>query len=131
MVGWQQQICPTPTMINLAALIDDAKCYQTIRQLRWVDGVDCPGCDSREVIKRGKDDTQSHRQRYQCKGCEFHFDDLTGSIFAGHHQPLQSWILKWVQNIFFMYINTHITIEYRIMNVILWVPFIRFLVWMK
>lgn len=80
-------------MLNLAALIDDAKCYQTIRQLRWADGVHCQGCDSREVIKRGKDDTQLHRQRYQCKGCEFHFDDLTGSIFAGHHQPLRSWIL--------------------------------------
>ncbi len=58
-------------MLNLAALIDDAKCYPTIRQLRWADGVQCPGCDSREVIKRGKDDTQIHRQRYQCKRCGF------------------------------------------------------------
>lgn len=46
-------------MINLAALIDDAKCYQTIRQLRWVDGVHCWGCDSREVIKRGKDELRA------------------------------------------------------------------------
>jgi len=80
-------------MINLAALIDDAKCYETVRQLRWTDGVTCPRCDCQQVIKRGKDDTQPHRQRYQCKGCRFHFDDLTDTIFAGHHQPLRIWIL--------------------------------------
>jgi hypothetical protein len=34
-----------------------------------------------------------HRQRYQCKGCSVHFDDLTDTIFAGHHQPLRVWIL--------------------------------------
>jgi len=27
---------------------------------------------SQDVIKRGKDDTQTNRQRYQCKGCRFH-----------------------------------------------------------
>lgn len=31
---------------------------------------------------RGKDETQSHRQRYQCKNCGAHFDDLTAPIFA-------------------------------------------------
>jgi transposase-like protein len=44
------------------------------------------------VIKRGKDDTQPQRQRYQCKGCKCSFDDLTDTIFGGHHQPLQKWI---------------------------------------
>jgi hypothetical protein len=33
------------------------------------------------------------RQRYQCKDCSAHFDDLTGTIFAGHHQPLRVWML--------------------------------------
>lgn len=78
--------------INLATLIDDAKCYRIIRQTRWCEEVCCPRCQSQEVIKRGKDDTQPHRQRYQCKGCRFNFDDLTDTIFAGHHQPLQKWI---------------------------------------
>ena len=45
------------------------------------------------VIKRGKDETQVHRQRYQCKECSAHFDDLTNTIFAHHHQPLRMWIL--------------------------------------
>jgi hypothetical protein len=29
-------------MINLQALIDDAKCYETVRAMRWPDGVGCP-----------------------------------------------------------------------------------------
>src|SRR5262249_49704572 len=33
------------------------------------------------------------RQRYHCHGCRKRFDDLTGTIFAGHHQPLRVWIL--------------------------------------
>ena len=32
-------------------------------------------------------------QRYECNACEKRFDDLTGTIFAGHHQPLKVWIL--------------------------------------
>ncbi len=39
------------------------------------------------------DDTQAHRQRYQCKDCGAHFDDLTDTIFARHHQPLRVWIV--------------------------------------
>jgi len=79
--------------LNLTYLIDDAKCYETVRQMRWKEGVRCPKCSSAEVIKRGKDETQSHRQRYQCKNCGTHFDDLTDTIFAGHHQPLRVWVL--------------------------------------
>ena len=79
--------------LNLTRLIDDAKCYETVRQLRWEAGVCCPKCSSVQVIKRGKDDTQPDRQRYQCKDCGTHFDDLTDTIFAGDHQPLRAWIL--------------------------------------
>jgi transposase-like protein len=61
--------------------------------MRWRTGVCCPKCNSQSVIKRGKDETQSERQRYQCKSCSTHFDDLTDTIFAGHHQPLRVWLL--------------------------------------
>lgn len=80
-------------MLNLAYLIDDAKCYETVRQMRWFGGICCPKCSSQQVIKRGKDEKQPHRQRYQCKDCGVHFDDLTDTIFAGHHQPLRVWIV--------------------------------------
>jgi transposase-like protein len=83
----------SPDLINLAALIDDAKCYQMIRQHRWPGGVCCPGCASRSVIHDGVDDTQKHRQRYRCKSCGGRFDDLSGTVLAGHHQPLRIWVL--------------------------------------
>ncbi len=79
--------------LNLTHLIDDGKCYETVRQMRWTTGVCCPKCKSSEVNKRGKDETQPARQRYQCKTCNANFDDLTDTIFAGHHQPLRMWIL--------------------------------------
>src|SRR5439155_25791662 len=57
------------------------------------DGVQCPSCESQHVIKRGFDDTEPARQRYECHDCNKRFDDLTDTIFAGHHQPLKVWVL--------------------------------------
>ena len=79
--------------VNIKNLIDDGQCYQTVRELRWPDGVACPSCESKEVIKRGFDDTEPARQRYECHNCDTRFDDLTDTIFAGHPQPLKVWIL--------------------------------------
>ena len=80
-------------MVHIRDLIDDAKCFETVRALRWPEGVSCPHCTSATVIKDGKDDVRPQRQRYLCQGCRRRFDDLTGTIFAGHHQPLRTWII--------------------------------------
>ena len=82
-----------PSLVNLQTLIDDAKCFEVLRQIRWSEGVTCPNCQSQQVIKRGFDETQPLRQRYQCKACQKRFDDLSDTILAGHHQPLRTWIL--------------------------------------
>ncbi len=74
-------------------MIDAAKCFETARELRWPDGVRCAHCESDTVVKNGRDETQSDRQRYHCRNCGRYFDDLTGTIFEGHHQPLTVWIL--------------------------------------
>ena len=55
--------------VNIQRLIDDVQCYQTVRELRWPDGVACPSCESKDVIKRGFDDTEPARQRYECHNC--------------------------------------------------------------
>jgi transposase-like protein len=78
---------------NIKNLIDDVQCYQTVRELRGPDGVQCPACESQHVIKRGLDDTELASQRYECHDCDKRFDDLTDTIFAEHHQPLKVWIL--------------------------------------
>ena len=82
-----------PDLVNLSALIDDAKCFALVRRHRWPEGVRCPACGSGTVVRDGLDDTQAHRQRYRCKACAGRFDDLTGTVLAGHHQPLRVWVL--------------------------------------
>jgi transposase-like protein len=82
-----------PDLVNLPALIDDAKCFALVRQHRWPEGVRCPLCASPAVIRDGRDETQPCRQRYRGKECAGRFDDLTGTVLAGHHQPLRVWVL--------------------------------------
>lgn len=79
-------------MLKFHDLLDNAKCYEQVRQLRWPDGVSCPRCASTDITRQGKDEKQPERQRYLCKHCERRFDDLTLSVFAGHHQPLKVWM---------------------------------------
>ena len=79
--------------LNIHNLIDDAKCFEAVRNLRWPNEIECPHCQSNHIVKRGKDDTQEHRQRYECKRCNKRFDDLTGTVFAGRHQSLKVWII--------------------------------------
>ena len=81
------------SLISIASLTSNEACYQQVRALRWPEGTVCPHCGSRDTIRRGKDDRQPERQRYQCKACQKRFDDLTGTVFEGHHQPLKVWIL--------------------------------------
>ena len=81
-------------IVSIQHLVGDEQCYETVRNLRWPDGTTrCPHCDSHDVIKRGHDETQPARQKYECKHCGKRFDDLTATVFAGHHQPLKIWIL--------------------------------------
>lgn len=80
-------------MLNIQHLIDDAKCFEVVRELRWPDGVRCPECSSSAINKRSFHTHQAHRQRYECRSCGQQFDDLSGTIFEGHHQPLRVWVL--------------------------------------
>jgi transposase-like protein len=84
----------TPFLVNLSSLLDDGKCFDLIRQHRWPEGVRCLHCDKATTVARdGHDDTQPHRQRYRCTACGSRFDDLSGTVLAGHHQPLRMWVL--------------------------------------
>lgn len=80
-------------MIHLPGLLDDEKCYAFVRRTRWPEGVRCPECAGKNVVRNGRDDTQRHRQRYVCNDCASRFDDLSGTVLAGHHQALKIWVL--------------------------------------
>ena len=42
--------------VNIKKLIDDAQCYDTVRELRWQERKKCPFCESHSIIKRGFDE---------------------------------------------------------------------------
>lgn len=87
-------------LLNIRQLMDDAKCYEVVRELRWPDGVKCPACDSGQINKRGFHDHQAHRQRYSCQECGRQFADVVKiNKKEGDHrvalffipQPWNSW----------------------------------------
>jgi hypothetical protein len=70
--------------VNIQNLVDDIQYYDAVRELRWPEGWTC----SKRVIRRG------FANDAPCQRCEYnqfdkHFDDLIGTIFSGHHQPLK------------------------------------------
>src|SRR4051794_46625 len=79
-------------MVNIQDLIDDARCYEAVRTMRWPDGVSCPHCPPPPVIKHGRADSQPPPHRSQSPAGRRRFDDLTGTIFADHRRPLRTWI---------------------------------------
>ena len=40
--------------VNIQGLLDEQRCYEAIRSLRWPNEVCCAHCHSTNVIKRGK-----------------------------------------------------------------------------
>ena len=80
-------------IVDIKHIISDEKCFETVRNLRWPQEVKCPHCHATCITKYGRDETQPARQKYRCRKCGKRFDDLTRTVFSGHHQPLKVWIL--------------------------------------
>ena len=81
------------TMINIQRLLSEKQCYETVRELRWTDGVECVDCKSKNINLNGRKGRGAACQKYVCKECGKGFDDLTDTVFSGHHLPLKVWIL--------------------------------------
>jgi hypothetical protein len=81
-------------LVNMLKFVDDAKCYDMVRRLRWSDGVGSPHCVSGQVVKQGRDETEPQWRRYERRPSGRRFDELTDKIFAGHPQPLRVWVLE-------------------------------------
>ena len=80
-------------MVNIQKLINQAECYIAIRKLRWPEGVECIDCHSKNIKRNGHPAHDPACQKYKCKDCGRRFDDLTKTIFSGHHQPVKTWVL--------------------------------------
>ena len=68
------------------ALPETEECLRELRRHRWPDEITCPHCDSPDTIKKGS--TSKDAQRYKCHSCSRKFNDLTGTLFAGHRLSL-------------------------------------------
>jgi len=79
--------------INLLKLMDEAKCYEMLREIRWADGVCCVHCNDMNIVKNGHDENHPDKQRYQCNNCHRNFDDLSGTLFSGSNKSLKVWIV--------------------------------------
>ncbi|MGZ8219875.1 transposase [Methylomagnum sp.] len=79
-------------MCRLPHLLDEDKCHEELRRMRWRHGTRCPGRASNRVFTRGRHDRPPACQRCLCGNCGKRFDDLTGTIFAGRHPPLAVWL---------------------------------------
>ena len=80
-------------MVNIRNLIGEAQCYEAVRELRWPTGVQCIACNNTNVKRNGRKGEENACQKYTCNNCGKCFDDLTGTVLSGHHQPLKVWIL--------------------------------------
>lgn len=78
-------------MCRLNNLIDEGKCDEEVRRIRWPNGVCGPACTSNKIAKRGRNHRQQEGRRYTCKNCGKRFDDLTKTLFMGRHQPWSVW----------------------------------------
>jgi len=88
--------------IQLHKILNVSLCWDIVREVRWEEGVSCPACQSKEVVKNGSDKTYPDKQHYYCKSCKKYFDDLTDTIFSGSHQPIHHWITV----LYMMHLNT-------------------------
>jgi hypothetical protein len=53
---------PVPClMLNILNLVNDATCFETVRALRWPEGVRCVHGDSAAVSQQGRDTPPPHR----------------------------------------------------------------------
>jgi len=57
-------------LVKIHELIDDEKCLDAVRKLRWPYEVQCPRCTSNKVIKHGHKKKQPHCQKYFCRNCD-------------------------------------------------------------
>lgn len=73
--------------------IDEATCYERLRDLKWKKGVECFECGSSDIRKNGHDKGVEHRQRYICKSCNKSFTDITDTVIASNHVPIQKWMV--------------------------------------
>ena len=79
--------------LNILDLVTDEKCYDFLRSVRWSQGINCPHCNSDNIVKNGKCSHNKQLQKYHCNDCQSGFNDLTDTVFQDSNKSLKVWIL--------------------------------------
>lgn len=69
---------------------DEDECVETLREIRWSDGVRCVDCDSATIECR-TETYREHYARYECLDCGRWFNDLSDTIFEYSKIALRYW----------------------------------------
>src|SRR5216684_919095 len=76
------------TLIDVINLFDtDERCRELLVRLRWPNGPECPRCKMPAV------ELATAKQLFYCKGCDYQFTVMSGTVFNDSHLPLQKWFL--------------------------------------
>lgn len=70
--------------------LGEAWCYETLRRVRWPNGIARPFCGRGHVTTHSKS-SRTPRRRYLCLGCRRTFTDLTGTPLARTNLSLGTW----------------------------------------
>jgi transposase-like protein len=71
------------------------QCLQYLRECRFDGSVSCPHCAATTITRKGT--TAKGAQQYHCQGCGSYFNDLTGTVFAGHQLSVEEMFYIIVQ----------------------------------
>ncbi|MEM3437055.1 MAG: transposase [Nitrososphaerales archaeon] len=69
-------------------ILTEEDCIAILREIKWPNGITCPSCSSKGIIRYGN---YGLYQKYLCKGCGYVFNDKTGTIFYRSRVPLKVW----------------------------------------
>jgi transposase-like protein len=69
---------------------DAETCIQTVAEMRWPDGPECPGCGQ---SGHGEHYYLATQRRWKCKGCKRQFSVKVGTIFEDSALGLDKWLV--------------------------------------
>ncbi len=83
-------------LITLSSCFSDEEAaVETLEEIRWPNGVECPHCGHGKVYhlkKKPGTTTRSSRKLWKCASCRKQFSVRVGTIFEDSHIPLSKWL---------------------------------------
>ena len=84
-----------PSIFEIVAKFNtEEKCIRHLERMRWPDGLRCPRCEGKRIIKfEAEGKTGKERHLYECTVCRYQYSVTVRTIFHDSHLPLVKWFL--------------------------------------